>query len=201
MEQSTHDDAHGCGAATASRTCGYLSRQSSARWIPTGDQIRILRDLYYNYGLRSPSAEQIQRISAKLRQYGKIERKNVFYWFQNHKARERQKRRLTTDIRGSCFVGDGAGWSGIEPAAIPAVEWSNRWAIVGQEMSAPGRALETLPLFPTSAQDEVEEGSATAGISNYGVEKAFYCCSGGAGTGASLELTLSSFFYEPPSSV
>ena len=30
--------------------------------------------------------EQIQRISARLRQYGKIEGKNVFYWFQNHKA-------------------------------------------------------------------------------------------------------------------
>ncbi|KAL5215308.1 hypothetical protein ABZP36_004460 [Zizania latifolia] len=31
-----------------------------------------------------------------LRQYGRIEGKNVFYWFQNHKARERQKKRLTT---------------------------------------------------------------------------------------------------------
>ncbi|RRT41711.1 hypothetical protein B296_00041540 [Ensete ventricosum] len=60
--------------------------------------IRILRDLYYNNGLRSPNAEQIQRISARLRQYGKIEGKNVFYWFQNHKARERQKKRLTVDI-------------------------------------------------------------------------------------------------------
>ncbi|WOL08881.1 protein WUSCHEL [Canna indica] len=76
----------------------FLCRQSSTRWIPTTDQIRILRDLYYNSGLRSPNAEQIQRISARLRQYGKIEGKNVFYWFQNHKARERQKKRLTVDI-------------------------------------------------------------------------------------------------------
>ncbi|KAK6150695.1 hypothetical protein DH2020_015627 [Rehmannia glutinosa] len=74
----------------------YLCRQSSTRWTPTTDQIRILKDLYYNNGVRSPTAEQIQRISAKLRQYGKIEGKNVFYWFQNHKARERQKKRFTT---------------------------------------------------------------------------------------------------------
>ncbi|GAA0175852.1 homeodomain transcription factor [Lithospermum erythrorhizon] len=74
---------------------GYLCRQSSTRWTPTTDQIRILKDLYYNNGIRSPSAEQIQKISAKLRQYGKIEGKNVFYWFQNHKARERQKKRFT----------------------------------------------------------------------------------------------------------
>ncbi|GMN29117.1 hypothetical protein TIFTF001_002317 [Ficus carica] len=64
----------------------FLCRQSSTRWTPTSDQIRILKDLYYNNGVRSPSAEQIQRISARLRQYGKIEGKNVFYWFQNHKA-------------------------------------------------------------------------------------------------------------------
>uniref|UniRef100_A0A7N0TPA5 Homeobox domain-containing protein n=1 Tax=Kalanchoe fedtschenkoi TaxID=63787 RepID=A0A7N0TPA5_KALFE len=69
---------------------------SSTRWTPTTDQIRILKDLYYNNGVRSPTAEQIQRISARLRQYGKIEGKNVFYWFQNHKARERQKRRFNT---------------------------------------------------------------------------------------------------------
>ncbi|KAI4387319.1 hypothetical protein MLD38_005161 [Melastoma candidum] len=72
-------------------------RPTSTRWTPTAEQIRILRDLYYNYGVRSPNAEQIQRISARLRQFGKIEGKNVFYWFQNHKARERQKKRLASD--------------------------------------------------------------------------------------------------------
>ncbi|XP_022950352.1 protein WUSCHEL-like [Cucurbita moschata] len=75
---------------------GFLCRQSSTRWTPTTDQIRILKELYYNNGVRSPSADQIQRISARLRQYGKIEGKNVFYWFQNHKARERQKKRFTS---------------------------------------------------------------------------------------------------------
>ncbi|XP_074570466.1 WUSCHEL-related homeobox 1-like [Curcuma longa] len=83
---------------------GFLCRQSSTRWIPTSDQIRILRDLYYNSGLRSPNADQIQRISARLRQYGKIEGKNVFYWFQNHKARERQKKRLTMDLTTTAAV-------------------------------------------------------------------------------------------------
>ncbi|KAK1373459.1 Homeobox domain-containing protein [Heracleum sosnowskyi] len=74
----------------------FLCRQTTTRWTPTSDQIRILKELYYNNGIRSPSADQIQRISARLRQYGKIEGKNVFYWFQNHKARERQKKRFTT---------------------------------------------------------------------------------------------------------
>ncbi|XP_057784211.1 protein WUSCHEL [Salvia miltiorrhiza] len=88
-------DQSGGGGKTAT---SFLCRQSSTRWTPTTDQIRILKDLYYNNGVRSPTAEQIQRISAKLRQYGKIEGKNVFYWFQNHKARERQKKRFTADI-------------------------------------------------------------------------------------------------------
>ncbi|KEH35331.1 putative transcription factor Homobox-WOX family [Medicago truncatula] len=47
----------------------------------------------YRRGTRTPYAEQIQQITAQLRKFGKIEGKNVFYWFQNHKARERQKRR------------------------------------------------------------------------------------------------------------
>ncbi|GJY78348.1 WUSCHEL-like protein [Tanacetum coccineum] len=76
-------------------TSNYLCRQSSSRWTPTSDQIRILKELYYTNGIRSPTADQIQKIAARLRHYGKIEGKNVFYWFQNHKARERQKKRFT----------------------------------------------------------------------------------------------------------
>ncbi|KAF8099656.1 hypothetical protein N665_0240s0029 [Sinapis alba] len=77
---------------------GYTCRQTSTRWTPTTEQIRILKDLYYNNGVRSPTPDQIQKISARLRQYGKIEGKNVFYWFQNHKARERQKKRFNGTV-------------------------------------------------------------------------------------------------------
>ncbi|TVU16461.1 hypothetical protein EJB05_40027, partial [Eragrostis curvula] len=79
-----------------------VCRPSGSRWTPTPEQLRILKDLYYGCGVRSPTAEQIQRITAMLRQHGKIEGKNVFYWFQNHKARERQKKRLTSlDVNAS----------------------------------------------------------------------------------------------------
>lgn len=64
----------------------------SSRWNPAPEQLRALEELYRR-GTRTPSAEQIQNITAQLKRYGKIEGKNVFYWFQNHKARERQKRR------------------------------------------------------------------------------------------------------------
>ncbi|CAD5318788.1 unnamed protein product [Arabidopsis thaliana] len=73
---------------------GYTCRQTSTRWTPTTEQIKILKELYYNNAIRSPTADQIQKITARLRQFGKIEGKNVFYWFQNHKARERQKKRF-----------------------------------------------------------------------------------------------------------
>ncbi|XP_077231471.1 protein WUSCHEL-like [Tasmannia lanceolata] len=96
-QQKNHQPLHEESMSNSSKS-SFLCRQSSTRWIPTADQIRILKDLYYNHGVRSPTAEQIQRISARLRQYGKIEGKNVFYWFQNHKARERQKKRFTVDV-------------------------------------------------------------------------------------------------------
>lgn len=47
----------------------------------------------YKQGIRTPSAEQIQEITSRLKVYGHIEGKNVFYWFQNHKARQRQKQK------------------------------------------------------------------------------------------------------------
>ncbi|KAL4571017.1 hypothetical protein LXL04_017767 [Taraxacum kok-saghyz] len=60
------------------------------RWNPTKEQISLLENLY-SQGLRTPTAEQIQEITTRLQTYGHIEGKNVFYWFQNHKARQRQK--------------------------------------------------------------------------------------------------------------
>ncbi|KAM7463444.1 hypothetical protein LguiA_031565 [Lonicera macranthoides] len=64
----------------------------SPRWNPTREQIRALEDIYRS-GTRTPNANQIQQITAMLVRFGRIEGKNVFYWFQNHKARERQKHR------------------------------------------------------------------------------------------------------------
>lgn len=64
----------------------------SSRWNPTQEQLKALQEMYER-GVRTPSAEEIQIIASKLRRFGKIEGKNVFYWFQNHKARERLKRR------------------------------------------------------------------------------------------------------------
>ncbi|CAA0820549.1 WUSCHEL-related homeobox 1 [Striga hermonthica] len=73
----------------------YTSRMQplvSSRWNPTPEQVQALEGMY-RHGIKTPSAQQIQQITAKLRKFGKVEGKNVFYWFQNHKARERQKRR------------------------------------------------------------------------------------------------------------
>lgn len=68
------------------------SSSTSTRWCPTPEQLMILEELYRR-GLKTPNASQIQRITAHLSFYGKIQGKNVFYWFQNHKARDRQKLR------------------------------------------------------------------------------------------------------------
>lgn len=70
-----------------------VSRSSSgggSRWCPTPEQVMLLEGMYRG-GLKTPTATQIQQITARLSIYGKIQGKNVFYWFQNHKARDRQK--------------------------------------------------------------------------------------------------------------
>ncbi|OMO91378.1 hypothetical protein COLO4_18408 [Corchorus olitorius] len=73
---------------------------TSSRWCPTPEQLMILEEMYRS-GVRTPNATQIQQITSHLSFYGKIEGKNVFYWFQNHKARDRQKlrRKLTKQLQ------------------------------------------------------------------------------------------------------
>ena len=69
-----------------------MSPAGSSRWSPTTEQLMILEELYSS-GIRTPSASQIHQITSHLSFYGRIEGKIVFYWFQNHKARDRQKLR------------------------------------------------------------------------------------------------------------
>ncbi|GER37335.1 WUSCHEL-related homeobox [Striga asiatica] len=69
----------------------------STRWNPTPEQLQALEEMY-KQGTRTPTADQIQQIASRLRRFGKIEGKNVFYWFQNHKARERQKKRRQLEL-------------------------------------------------------------------------------------------------------
>jgi Homeodomain len=69
-----------------------MPQAQTTRWCPTPEQLMILEEMYRN-GLRTPNASQIQDITRQLSCYGRIEGKNVFYWFQNHKARDRQKLR------------------------------------------------------------------------------------------------------------
>ncbi|KAL0314900.1 UNVERIFIED_CONTAM: WUSCHEL-related homeobox 4 [Sesamum angustifolium] len=71
------------------------AQPGGTRWNPTQEQIGIL-EMLYRSGMRTPNAQQIEQITAQLGKYGKIEGKNVFYWFQNHKARERQKQKRTS---------------------------------------------------------------------------------------------------------
>ncbi|KAG2264555.1 hypothetical protein Bca52824_071634 [Brassica carinata] len=58
-----------------------------SRWTPTPEQITTLVEVYRR---ETRTTEQIQQIASKLRKYGRIESKNVFYWFQDHKAIERE---------------------------------------------------------------------------------------------------------------
>ncbi|XP_020582602.1 WUSCHEL-related homeobox 4 [Phalaenopsis equestris] len=73
---------------------------AGTRWNPTEKQIRKLESLYKS-GMRTPNAQQIEKITAELMNHGRIEGKNVFYWFQNHKARERQKQKRNAHLSPS----------------------------------------------------------------------------------------------------
>ncbi|CAL0313586.1 unnamed protein product [Lupinus luteus] len=120
-----------------------VKSQQSSRWSPTPVQLLVLEELY-RQGTKTPSSEQIHQIASQLRQFGKIEGKNVFYWFQNHKARERQKRRrlemeenaCTEGLKGTgCGVKETKKWASTsncsehaeEPATLDIAEKGSNW--------------------------------------------------------------------------
>ncbi|VAH81647.1 unnamed protein product [Triticum turgidum subsp. durum] len=62
----------------------------NARWVPTREQLAVLEGLY-RQGMRTPAAEEIHQVTARLQEHGPIEGKNVFHWFQNQQVRLRQR--------------------------------------------------------------------------------------------------------------
>eukprot|EP00253_Pinus_taeda_P032960 PITA_32960 len=71
----------------------------TTRWCPTGEQIALLKAIY-SEGIHRPKRQEIEQITCRLRMYGNIESKNVYYWFHNHTARKkhRQKRERVASL-------------------------------------------------------------------------------------------------------
>ncbi|KAE8653963.1 WUSCHEL-related homeobox 4 [Hibiscus syriacus] len=131
------------------------------RWNPTQEQIGIL-EMLYRGGMRTPNAQQIEQITEQLGKFGKIEGKNVFYWFQNHKARERQRQKrfghcprksapitpITLDTRVEIIMEREEG--------SPYKRKYRSWSFEEEEISRSSskedenRTLELFPLHPES---------------------------------------------------
>ncbi|KAL7107690.1 hypothetical protein ACP275_06G070400 [Erythranthe tilingii] len=136
----------GCGGGGGGGTkCG--------RWNPTSEQVKVLTELFRS-GLRTPSTDQIQKISSQLSFYGKIESKNVFYWFQNHKARERQKRRRVLVSTPAAAADDDTInihhhlQTTTTTTKLAAEHNYVNDGVINYEVSEGGRVIETLQLFP-----------------------------------------------------
>ncbi|KAF8390002.1 hypothetical protein HHK36_024522 [Tetracentron sinense] len=136
----------------------------SSRWNPTPEQLRTLEELY-RCGTRTPTAEQIQHITAQLRRFGKIEGKNVFYWFQNHKARERQKRRRQSEsvseeqqreIESSEKKESGSSRTGFE--AEQTKNWVHPSTLAEESVSIQRAAREAVAETKTDGWIQFEEG-------------------------------------------
>ncbi|XP_057782745.1 putative WUSCHEL-related homeobox 2 [Salvia miltiorrhiza] len=131
---------------------------SNRRWCPTPEQLMVLEELYRR-GLRSPNATQIQKITAHLSLYGTIQGKSVFYWFQNHKARDRQKLRHHHFYQSFLFH---QGSNGV----VMRPTWRSPWSVrrnghdsamimekgpIPTPRSQPLQTLELFPLTPPTA--------------------------------------------------
>eukprot|EP00253_Pinus_taeda_P011947 PITA_11947 len=118
---------------------------TNTRWVPAKEQIDLLEAMYRK-GIRNPSPDQIDQIAGRLRMYGNVEGKNVFYWFQNRKARERKRQKeervpsidqfLQPREKSGILIPKGHGTAG-----------DNETINAGN--SCERRTLELFPLHPT----------------------------------------------------
>ncbi|XP_010491114.1 PREDICTED: WUSCHEL-related homeobox 7 [Camelina sativa] len=136
------------------------------RWNPTVEQVKLLTDLF-KAGLRTPSTDQIQKISTELSLYGKIESKNVFYWFQNHKARERQKRRKISSV--DFDHRQDTDLSASPRRYRPRLHQPQRKVCDEEEE----KEIETLQLFPLSKVERVRANLTSASHNEYTREQAY----------------------------
>ncbi|WOL04967.1 WUSCHEL-related homeobox 4-like [Canna indica] len=124
-----------------------------ARWSPMPEQIKVLEALY-NGGMRTPNTLQIERIAEELGKYGRIEGKNVFYWFQNHKARERQKQKRRALLALASDNGS-VGFSDLKREEERCKRKCRRWSsCLEGEGGHSDRTLELFPLLPEWKQME-----------------------------------------------
>ncbi|WOL15193.1 WUSCHEL-related homeobox 4-like [Canna indica] len=153
-------------AKFASRNLGSSLMQmqpGGTRWNPMPEQIKLLEALYQG-GMRTPNPVQIERITAELGKYGRIEGKNVFYWFQNHKARERQKQKRSAALLALAANNDSLSSFKKEEMMVMMKKEENHegissckrkcirsWGSV-EESGAGERTLELFPLHPERKQ-------------------------------------------------
>ncbi|XP_024161606.1 WUSCHEL-related homeobox 8-like [Rosa chinensis] len=186
MEPQTQPPTEDGGSnKAAGSSTNRLCRQSNTRWIPTTDQIRILKELYYNKGVRSPNAEQIQRICLHLRWYGSVESKNVYYWFKNQKVREKQKKKITSDVYVPMQRSRLVSNAGV-------ISFNGQMGNYGGYGSM-NTEIETLPLFPMHGEDNFGNMKT---ISEGGGGYNYYSDGWGgynSGSHISLELSLDSY--------
>ncbi|PRQ43568.1 putative transcription factor Homobox-WOX family [Rosa chinensis] len=181
MEQQTQQQIEDGGNNQAAGT--------NNRWAPTPPQLRILKGLYYDKGFKYPTPEQIQEICLHLKQYGQIEDKNVFFWFQNLKARERQKLKefRNVPVGGSLYLNFGSTSSTSTDRSID-LNFGSRvgYGADGSIMEQRGeyhQEIETLPLFPMHGEDILGNMKTTSkGGGGYS-----------GGSHISLELSLNSY--------
>ncbi|PRQ42311.1 putative transcription factor Homobox-WOX family [Rosa chinensis] len=179
-------------------------RPTNNRWAPTPAQLRILQELYYDRGLKNPNPEQIQGICLHLKPYGQIENKNVFFWFQNLKARESQKLKEIRNVRvggsldlkfGSTSSTDGGRSIDLNFGSTDSTDDDGSIDLTlglqsfMERRGGDHQEVETLPLFPEHGENILGNPKTTSeGGSSFGY---YSGGSGGYNSGSHVSLELS----------
>nr|CBX45509.1 hypothetical protein [Cyathea australis] len=132
---------------------------AGTRWSPTTEQLRELQALFHEGGMRTPTTAQISRIAARLRAHGRIEGRNVFYWSQNQKARERKRKLLEEEEEEAISSGGSIGLTGCATHG-QAMQQQQQQRSTRQAKATLRRPYEDHPKAAEDERSEVSDSNA-----------------------------------------
>lgn len=82
---------------SADMQTGSSSRSAhlpAKRWKPTAGHLQILETFYQGHKAHVATQEKIRYLHGMLLPYGDVESHSVFYWLNNRRARDKERKRL-----------------------------------------------------------------------------------------------------------
>jgi hypothetical protein len=140
-----------------------------SRWTPKPEQILILESIF-NSGMVNPPKDETVRIRKLLERFGAVSDANVFYWFQNRRARSCRRQRQMQAAAAAA-------------AASPAASSTPAPSAAALGVPSSGTVHHPLSMGGSACQYEQQASSSSSSVSTGGTSLGLFALGAGVPAG------------------